>query len=130
MTRMTGFAVGCLWHGQSRRRGLGRWVVGWKGWTCWGNRGIGTSSHRIDSLAVTLGPGEHQLRRYDFSVTLNVQLAERVSTYESPSSSICCSRASTPSLMESRDLEMCPSCELGSRLRDMALWRSSSDNLM
>ena len=54
-------------------------------------------------------------------------------TYGSPlSSKRACSfsKASMPSRIESSDLEMCASCELGSRLSDMARCRSRSDSLI
>lgn len=37
---------------------------------------------------------------------------------------------STPSRNESSDLEMCPSCDVGSRLSDIARCRSSKDNFI
>ena len=40
------------------------------------------------------------------------------------------SNASTPSRIWSNDLEMCPSWELGSRLREMARCRSSNESLI
>ncbi len=48
----------------------------------------------------------------------------------SPESVSCRSKASMPSRIESSDREMWPSCELGSRLREMALCRSRRDSFM
>ena len=63
-------------------------------------------------------------------LALRYSICER--TDESPPSRkrASCSSASTPSRIESSDLDMCPSWEVGSRSSDIALWRSSRDNLM
>ena len=47
-----------------------------------------------------------------------------------PDCECCCSKASMPSRIDSRDRDMWPSWELGSRFRDMARWRSRSESLM
>ena len=48
----------------------------------------------------------------------------------SPDCDCWLSKASMPSRIESRDREMWPSWELGSRLREMARWRSSRESLI